>query len=121
MKLLLDQGLPRSTVAHLASVGIRAEHVGELGLAKASDEAILEEARNRQSVAVTLDADFHRILAISGAVIPSTIRIRIEGLKGEQLAFLLVTVIGQASAELTSGAAVTVTETRLRVRKLPIR
>jgi len=29
MKLLLDQGLPRSTVRHLASMGIAAEHVGK--------------------------------------------------------------------------------------------
>lgn len=120
MKLLLDQGLPRSTVAFLASAGIVAEHVGDMGLAKAKDDRILEEARNRQAVAVTLDADFHRILALTGAVTPSTIRIRIEGMKGDQLSTLLVNVISQTAGELITGAAVTVTETRIRIRKLPI-
>lgn len=37
MKLLLDQGLPRSTVRHLAGMGIAAEHVGDLGMAMAAD------------------------------------------------------------------------------------
>ena len=121
MRLLLDQGLPRSTVDHLAKLGIDAEHVGELGLAKAVDDTILDEARNLQAVAVTFDADFHRILALSGAVTPSAIRIRIEGMNGDQLSALLSHVIGQTRSELESGALVTVTETRVRVRKLPIR
>jgi predicted nuclease of predicted toxin-antitoxin system len=57
MKLLLDQGLPRSTVKHLAALGIVAEHVGDLGMAAATDEAILKAARDRGSVVATLDAD----------------------------------------------------------------
>jgi len=84
MKLLLDQGLPRSTVRHLASMGIAAEHVGDLGLARAADVHILDVARERQAVVVTLDADFHAIMATSHATSPSVVRIRIEGLKGEQ-------------------------------------
>ena|GEM_PF-3483996 len=81
MKLLLDQGLPRSTVTHLAAAGIAAEHVGNLGMASATDDAILGAARNRQCVVVTLDADFHQRLASSAATSPSVVRIR-RGLKG---------------------------------------
>lgn len=44
MKLILDQGLPRSTVKYLATLGIDAEHVGDLGMASATDEAILDLA-----------------------------------------------------------------------------
>ena len=67
MKLLLDQGLPRSTVNHLAATGIAAEHVGDLGLAGETDAAILSLAQQQQAVVVTLDADFHHLLAASGA------------------------------------------------------
>lgn len=122
MKLLLDQGLPRSAVAELAVLGITAEHVGELGLAAATDEMILNEAVQRDAVVVTLDADFHAILAQSGAAKPSVIRIRIEGLKAVELANLLSQVVAVASADLALGAAVSVTPPNLvRLRKLPIR
>lgn len=120
MRLLLDQGLPRSAVRHLAGMGIAAEHVGDLGMAKASDASILEAARDRQAAVVTLDADFHAQLAASRASWPSVVRIRIEGLNGEQLASLLGRVLSVASAEIEAGAVVSVTAQRIRVRLLPI-
>ncbi len=120
MKLLLDQGLPRSTVKHLAAAGIAAEHVGELGMASASDDAILLAAQQRHAVVVTLDADFHRLLAASHASSPSVVRIRIEGLRGDQLAVILTRVIEAASAELEAGAVASLTPNRIRVRMLPI-
>lgn len=120
MKLLLDQGLPRSTVAHLAIMGISAEHVSSLGLSRAADDQILEEARKGGSVVATLDADFHRILATQGAATPSVIRIRIEGLKGDELAALLAKVVADVGVELANGVMVSVSETHARVRSLPI-
>ena len=53
MKFLLDQGLPRSAVRHLADVGLASDHVGTLGLATATDEAILAEGRARDAIVVT--------------------------------------------------------------------
>ena len=63
--------------------------VGDIGLADASDTTILDYSRKESYVAATLDADFHTLLAISGAAFPSVIRLRIEGLRGEALANLL--------------------------------
>ena len=120
MKLLLDQGLPRSTVQHLAGMGIAADHVGDLGMARAADANLLDVARERQAVVVTLDADFHVLLATSHATGPSVVRIRIEGLKGEQLAALLAQVLAVAGTEIEAGAVVSVTAHRIRVRLLPI-
>lgn len=85
MKFLLDQGLPRSTVQHLQKLGLEAEHVGGLGLTTATDEAILAEGRARDAIVVTLDADFHALLARNHATQPSVIRIRIQGLKGDDV------------------------------------
>jgi len=120
MKLLLDQGLPRSTVERLQSVGIGSAHVGQIGLARAPDSEIVEYAREHGNVVVTLDADFHAIMALSGANMPSIIRIRIEGLKADPLAALLGTVIANCREEIERGSLVSVTPGRLRIRTLPL-
>jgi predicted nuclease of predicted toxin-antitoxin system len=120
MKLLLDQGLPRSTVQRLAAIGITAEHIGNLGLATASDQEVLQKASERQDVLVSLDADFHQILATTHAKSPSVIRLRVEGLTGVQLASLLEQVVNTTEQELAAGAVASVTVSRIRVRSLPI-
>jgi predicted nuclease of predicted toxin-antitoxin system len=68
MKLLLDQGIPRSAALLLRETGVDAVHTGEIGYATAEDAAIIERARQEERVVVTLDADFHTLLALSGAV-----------------------------------------------------
>lgn len=78
MRLLLDQGLPRTAADLLHSAGMDAVHTGECGLATASDIAILEYTRAEDAIVVTLDADFHALMALSGATQPSVIRIRIK-------------------------------------------
>ena len=120
MKLLLDQGVPRTTVEHLARAGVLAEHVADLGMAAVDDEAILNAAVQRNAVVVTFDADFHQALAVSGKKAPSVIRFRFERLKGDQIAAILAQVVSTANAELATGALVSVTPTRIRVRALPI-
>jgi predicted nuclease of predicted toxin-antitoxin system len=117
--LLLDQGLPRSTTLHLRDAGLNSDHVGDVGLASAADSTILAWARDHDQMVVTLDADFHAQLALSGARGPSVIRIRMEGLKAKQLADLLVRVLEQCRDDLKSGAMVTVTESTVRIRHLP--
>jgi hypothetical protein len=62
MKLLLDQGLPRSAAMLLREGGIDTLHVGEIGLAAATDNEILQRGRQEERVVVTLDADFHALL-----------------------------------------------------------
>ena len=118
--ILLDQGLPRSAVLRLRELGLHAEHVGDCGLATADDRTILDQARRRGLILVTLDADFHAQLALSRAAAPSVIRIRIEGLKAERLATLVRRVLEQCSDDLKSGAMITVTESGTRVRRLPL-
>jgi len=67
-----------------------------------------------------LDADFHALLAVSGANGPSAVRIRSEGLKAAQMTTLLQQVFAVASAELTMGAMVTVLDRMIRIKHLPI-
>jgi len=119
-KLLLDQGLARTAAAVLRERGFDAIHVGELGLALASDKLILELARKEGRLVCTLDADFHASLALTGEASPSVIRIRVEGLRGPALAALLERVLEETGPALTAGAAVTVRTHSVRVRRLPL-
>ncbi len=120
MKLLLDQGLPRSAARLLRDQGIDAIHVGEIGMAAAEDSDILTRGSSEGRIIVTLDADFHALLALSGASLPSVIRLRIEGLKGDRLAGLLKQVVEKWDEELELGAMLTIEPARLRIRRLPI-
>lgn len=120
MKLLLDQGLPRGAADLLRTAGLDAVHVAEIGCSTAEDHEILQKAREADRVVVTLDADFHALLALSGAAAPSVIRIRIEGLKADAVSQLLQSVIATCTDDLKSGAMVSITENRIRVRRLPL-
>lgn len=88
-RLLLGQGLPRSTGALLAQAGWDVTHVSEIGMSRADDIDILQRARAEQRVCVTLDADFHALLATSGERGPSVVRVRKEGLVASALSALL--------------------------------
>jgi predicted nuclease of predicted toxin-antitoxin system len=120
MKLVLDQGLPRSATAILRNFGYDAIHVGDVGMARAADSEILAFAREAEAVVVTLDADFHSLLARDSATRPSVVRLRIEGLRAERLAALVHAVVASCREALVAGAAVTADGQSARVRRLPI-
>jgi len=120
VKLLLDQGLPRSAAALLSDRGFDMVRAGDIGLAAATDAAILDQARIDGRTIVTLDADFHALVALAGASGPSVIRIREEGLKGPDLAELIAETVGLRQADLDSGAVVTVRSGSVRVWRLPV-
>ena len=120
MKLLLDQGCPRSAAGLLRDVGVDALHVGEISMAAAADSAILLRALKETRVVVTLDADFHALLALNEAIAPSVVRIRIQRLRAQAMTELILNVLRQCSAELMQGVAVTVEPNKIRIRRLPL-
>ena len=120
MRLLLDQGLPRSAARLLREAGVDTVHVGEIGYSDADDASILKRARDEERTVVTLDADFHALLAFSRATSPSVIRIRIEGLYGQKAADLIQAVLTRCRQDLEQGAMVTVQPRRIRIRRLPL-
>jgi predicted nuclease of predicted toxin-antitoxin system len=120
MKLLLDQNLSAYAASILRSNGMDTVHAREVGLAAAADDTILDWCRSEGRIVVTLDADFHALLAVAGARTPSVLRIRIEGLRDEALAALILRVVALAGEDLQRGSAVTVTVTSIRIRTLPL-
>jgi predicted nuclease of predicted toxin-antitoxin system len=104
----------------LRNAGLAAVHTGEIGLAEAADVDIIGQAVLEDQTVITLDADFHAILALTKAQKPSIIRIRIEGLRADDFSSLVQYVLEQCEEDLKSGAMVSVTQNQIRVRRLPL-
>ena len=120
MGLLLDQGVPRDAATRLRDRGYKCTHVGEVGMRKATDGEILAWALEKSAIVVTLDADFHAILAVSGATGPSVIRLRKQGLGAQEVAGLVQDVLVRFGAELERGSLVTVKARKITCHRLPI-
>ena len=120
IRILLDQGLPRSAVKILKDKGLDVLHTGDIGLSRAADRQILDFARKEDRVVITLDSDFHAILAVENAASPSVIRIRREGLKGPKLSELIMKTWPKIQNIIKEGAMVTITENAIRIRKIPL-
>jgi len=79
-------------------------HVGEIEMSKATDREILALSVEKQATIVTLDADFHAIVAVSGALWPSVVRIRVQGLDGDSIVQLVQKVFAAFQTDLETGA-----------------
>ena len=120
MRLILDQGVPHDAAALLRSLGYDCTHVGEIGMSKAADEEIVALALERSAVVVTLDADFHAILAVSAAQGPSVIRMRLQGLGAPEVVAVVRKVLASFDVELRRGALITVKALKTTCHRLPI-
>ena len=120
MRLLLDQGVPRTATALFRAASHDAVHVNARGHADADDETILALARADGRAIVTMDADVHQLLAATGVTAPSVVRVGVEGLKAQQLVDLRLPVLGRLASAIELGAAVSVTDRSVRTPTLPI-
>jgi len=120
VKLLLDEGVPLRSAALLRDRGFQASHVLELEIQGATDQIILDFARLGEAAVVTLDSDFHRLLALASAVSPSVIRIRKEGLSHQTMADWIAQVVAAVGDDFEAGVAVSVDDSSIRVHRLPL-
>jgi predicted nuclease of predicted toxin-antitoxin system len=120
IRVLLDQGVPRDAAALLRELGYDCTHVGEIGMSQASDEEIIAWSLERTATVVTLDADFHAILAVSGAAGPSVIRIRRQGLDAFAVVELIKTVLVDYEPDMRRGSLVTIKQNKTTCHRLPI-
>lgn len=89
-------------------------------MSRASDVDILAWALKQNAVVVTLDADFHTILAVTGAAGPSVVRLRLQGSDALGVASVVQEVLADFGENLSHGALVTVKVNKITCCNLPV-
>ena len=121
MRFLLDANLSPRLVEALSDVGFETRHVVELGLVGASDVEIFDRAAADGDVVVTADSDFSMLLAARQSVGPSVILLRqVAELTWQVHLQLLTANLPAVQSDLEAGAVVSLSPTRLAVRRLPL-
>lgn len=120
IRLLLDQNTPYAAAALLTERGLDAVHAGDLGLSRASDTTILAAAASADQVVVTHDADFSQLLALGGQERPSVVHLRREFDTNQEFVECVLATVDAVREEILAGAIVSVDESSVRVRLLPV-
>lgn len=104
MKFLLNMNMPRVLGGLFRAGGHGVRHVGDIGLEKAEDTVILDEARRNQEVVITHDLDYGHVLAFSGATAPSVVIMRLKIVRAESLYRLIMGYWREVERPLSDGA-----------------
>jgi predicted nuclease of predicted toxin-antitoxin system len=121
LKFLIDNGLSPAVADALRLAGYDAVHVGLRGLAAASDELLFDLAAREGRTIVSVDTDFGTLLATRNERFPSVILFRrTSGRRPSLQVSLLLSNLDQLHEALFAGSIVVFSDSRIRVRKLPI-
>ena len=121
MKFLVDHALSPQVAHGLNASGHDAVHVLDRGLQAAEDEVIFALASAEGRVLVSADTDFGTLLALRQSTRPSVILFRHGASRRPDLQLrLLLRQLGDLSAALDQGSLITIEETRVRIRLLPL-
>ena len=121
MKILIDANLSPRVAEALNAAGHETLHVGDVGMLNAADEAILDWADEHRYAVVTADSDFGALLSIRRTSSPSVIHLRdVADLPPEVHIALLVENLSALEVALASGAIISLSPTRIRIRDLPL-
>ncbi|WP_249018834.1 DUF5615 family PIN-like protein [Conexibacter sp. S30A1] len=120
MRFLIDECVSPRVGEALTEAGHDAVHLRDVGLLGASDEDVMAAASGSARVVVSADTDFGELLAARGATLPSLILLRQSDRTAVHQARTILANLPHVQADLTSGAVVSLTDDRVRVRPLPI-
>lgn len=120
MRFVVDMCLSPRAAEFLRDLGHEASHLYEEGLEQLPDHEIFSKAREEKAVVLTHDLDFADLVAASGERLPSVVIFRLRSMRPENVNRYLKLLLEEHGARLRQGAVVTVTESRLRLRSLPL-
>lgn len=121
LKLLADMNLSPLTVAALKADGYDIVRVSSLLPATTADSVILDLARQQEMVIVTQDLDFSTLLALGGYARPSLVTLRLSNTDPDVVTQRLRQLLPQIQQHLSTGCAISIDDSTVRIRKLPIR
>ena len=121
MRLLIDNALSPIVSAALSEAGHDCIHVRDRNLQSAPDEKVFALAEKEERIIVSADTDFGALLALRQQIRPSFVLFRkASELKPTDLAAQLIDVLEVYADDLNAGCVLTVTDERIRIRRLPI-
>lgn len=116
-----NMNISPSTVLKLREMGWSIERVSEVMDIGSKDIDILEYAKEKNKVIITQDLDYSMLLAIGGYTKPSLINLRVENAKPDFITARIIDAVSAIENQLKEGAVVTVDETSVRYRNLPLK
>jgi len=119
LKLLIDMNLSPDWVPLLAARGWEAKHWSQLGSGQAPDTELMRWARAEGHVVLTPDLDFSQLLFATRDGGPSVVLLRIENEFDAAARNRVCAALAQAEGALVSGALLTISGNRARLRRLP--
>ena len=121
MRFLLDMPISPGLAVWLREQGHDVVHAAEIGLARATDMALLKQAQNESRVVITADLDLGRLLALAAAEGPGVILIRGGSYAEAQLRELIGQVLEVVRQQDLETSMTVVDKRRLRRTQLPLR
>ena len=121
LRILVDMNLSPAWVEFFKVNNIEAVHWSNIGNIAEEDQAILSYAKENNYVLFTNDLDFGSILAAGKLNTPSVIQIRTQDVLPAGIGNLIIASLKQYDTLLEAGALISIDETKLRARILPIK
>ena len=121
LKLLVDMNLSGKLAGRLREAGYDCRHWKEIGDPKAPDTELFDWAKRNGAIVITRDIGFGDILAASNFDAPSVMLIRCNDSFSTLVLPVILQALRQTEEQLRLGALVVVTESRLRIRMLPLK
>jgi predicted nuclease of predicted toxin-antitoxin system len=121
MRFLLDMGISPQVANFLRNAKHDALHLNDEGLGELDDPEILEKARSGGYVLLAHDLDFTDLLAASGEPLPSLVIFRLRDMRPQRVIDALQRVLATCQQSAEDGAIISVSESIIRVRPLPIK
>lgn len=119
MKILVDMNLSPLWAQVLRDARFESVHWSGVGAHDAADSEIILFAERGEWIVLTQDLDFGAILVAGSANAPSVVQLRTGDTSHATLAPTVIEVLRSTQKDLASGALVTVSRDRTRVRILP--